>query len=97
MRVARESGGGAYSATDAELLEGIKLLAQTEGVFAEAAGGVVIAVLKKLAATGIIRRDQVTVACITGAGPRTQDIVADVVKPLSIEPTLESFARAMGG
>ncbi len=95
LRVARQSGGGACAATDDELMAGIKLLAQTEGIFAEAAGGVVVACLKKLAASGTIKRDELTVAFITGAGPRTQEIVTDTVQPLSIRPTIESFEEAL--
>ncbi len=96
LRVARSTGGGACAVTDEEIIDGVKLLAQTEGIFAEAAGGVVIASLKKMAAAGVIRRDQVTVACITGAGPRTQDVVSDVVKPLEIEPSVDAFRKAAG-
>ena len=96
LMVARQSGGGASSATDEEAIEGMKLLAQTEGIFAEAAGGVVIAGLKKLAASGAIKRDQLTVAFITGAGPRTQEIVADVVQSYRVQPTIESFNEVLG-
>jgi len=96
LMVARQSGGGAQAVTDEEAIEGMKLLAQTEGIFAEAAGGVVIAGVKKLAAAGIIKRDQLTVACITGAGPRTQEIVSDVVRPFHVNPNLESFSEVLG-
>ena len=96
LMVARQSGGGAQAVTDEEAIEGMKLLAQTEGIFAEAAGGVVIAGVKKLAAAGIIKRDQLTVACITGAGPRTQEIVSDVVRPFHVKPNLESFSEVLG-
>ena len=96
VKTARESGGRAWSATDEEILEGIKLLAQTEGIFAEAAGGTTIAVLKKMAASGAVSKDQVTVAMMTGAGPKTQEVVADVVQPVFIQPTLESFDAALG-
>jgi threonine synthase len=96
LMVARQSGGGAQSVTDEEAIEGMKLLAQTEGIFAEAAGGVVIAGVKKLAAAGIIKRDQLVVACITGAGPRTQEIVSEVVRPFHVKPNLESFSEVLG-
>ncbi len=96
LRVARQSGGGACAVSDEELIEGMKLLAQTEGIFAEAAGGVVIGGLRKLVASGAIKRNQLTVAFITGAGPRTQEIVSDVVQPLAIQPTLESFEEVLG-
>ena len=95
LRVARQSGGGACAVTDEEVIAGMKLLAQTEGIFAEAAGGVVIGALKKLAASGVIKRNELTVAFITGAGPRTQEIVADTVQSANIQPTLESFEEVL--
>lgn len=96
LKVIAESKGGASAASDEELIAGMKLLAKTEGIFVEAAGGAVIAGLKKLAAAGSIKRDQLTVAFMTGAGPRTQDTVADVVRPLVVQPTLESFEAVFG-
>lgn len=96
LKVARESGGGACAVTDEELIEGMKLLAQTEGIFAEATGGAVIASLKKLAASGAIKKNELTVVYITGAGPRTQDTVSDVVKPYTVQPTVESFEEVLG-
>jgi threonine synthase len=95
LMIARQSGGGAASATDKEAIQGMKLLAETEGIFAEAAGGVVIAGLKKLAAAGIIKKGQLTVAFITGAGPRTQEIVADVVHSHHVQPNLDSFNEVL--
>ncbi|OGO05146.1 MAG: threonine synthase, partial [Chloroflexi bacterium RBG_13_54_9] len=91
LMVARQSGGGACAVTDEEATEGVKLLAQTEGIFAETAGGVVIAGLKKLAASQAIENGKLTVAFITGAGPKTQETVADIARPFTIQPTLESF------
>ncbi len=96
LTVARQSGGGAQAVTDDEAIEGMKLLARTEGIFAEAAGGVVIAGVKKLVAAGAIKKDQLTVACITGAGPRTQEIVSDVVHSFHVQPSLESFREVLG-
>ncbi len=96
LRVARQSGGGACAITDEETIAGMKLLAQTEGIFAETAAGVVVGGLRKLAASGAIKRNQLTVAFITGAGPKTQEIVADVVQPFTIQPSLESFEEALG-
>ncbi len=95
LRVARQSGGAACAVTDQELVEGMKLLAQSEGIFAEAAGGVVVAGLKKLVASGAIKKGELTVAFITGAGLKTQEAVADVVQPLTIQPTLESFEEVL--
>lgn len=96
LRVARESGGGACAVADDEIIAGMRLLAETEGIFAETTGGVVIASLKKLALSGTIKRDEVTVAFITGAGLKTQEAVADAVKPLVVQPTVESFEEALG-
>jgi threonine synthase len=96
LRVARQSGGGACAVTDEEAITGMKLLAQTEGIFAEAAGGVVIAGLKRLAASGVIKKNELTVAFITGAGPKTQEIVSDIVQPFAVQPNLESFEEVLG-
>jgi threonine synthase len=96
LRVARQSGGGACAATDEEAVAGMKLLAQTEGIFAEAAGGVVIAALKKLTASGVIKRNELTVAFITGAGPRTQEILSDIARPFTVRPTIESVEEVLG-
>ena len=96
LRIARQSGGGACAVTDEEIIAGMKLLAQTEGIFAEAAGGVVIAGLKNLVASGAIKEDELTVAFITGAGPRTQETVSDIVQPFTVQPSLESFEEVLG-
>ena len=96
LKIARESGGAACAVSDEETREGMKLLAQTEGIFAETAGGVVIGVLKKLAASGAIKKDDLTVAAITASGLKTQEAVADVVQPFVIQPTLESFEEVLG-
>jgi threonine synthase len=96
LRIARQSGGGACAVTDEEAIAGIKLLAQTEGIFAEATGGVVVSSLRKLAASGLIKRDELTVAFITGAGPKTQEVIKDIVQPLTVQPTLESVEEVLG-
>ena len=96
LNLARKSGGGACAVPDDEIIAGIKLLAQTEGIFAEAAAGVVIASLKRLAASGEIKRHELTVAYVTAAGPRTQEVVSDIVKPYIVQPTLESFNQVLG-
>jgi threonine synthase len=57
---------------------------------------VVVAALRKLAASGVIKRNELTVAVITGAGPRTQDIVSDIVKPFTIQPSLAAFEDVLG-
>jgi len=93
----RSSGGSCAAVTDDEVLEGIRLLARTEGIFAETAGGVTIATLAKLAAEGTIRSDERVVAMVTGHGLKTVEALADVVGPTAtIAPTLESFGDALG-
>lgn len=92
-----ESGGVMETVTDDEIIEGIKLLAQTEGVFAETAGGVTVGVLQKLAKQGIIKKQDVTVAYITGNGLKTQEAVVDSVgRPIRIPPSLAKFEQAFG-
>ena len=93
----RESRGSAYAVPEEDVTEGMKLLAQTEGIFTETAGGVVISGLKYLADTGAIKRDELTVAYITGNGLKTLEAVEDVVRPLSIVPTMSSFEEAIDG
>jgi threonine synthase len=96
LQTVRQSGGGAGDVTDEDAIEGAKLLAATEGIFAEAAGGVVISVLAKLARSGKIKQDQLTVAYITGAGPRTQEIVSDMVQPIRVKPDFTAFQSIVG-
>ncbi len=80
--------------SDDEIVEGIKLLAQTEGIFAETAGGVTIGVLRKLVKQGTSRKGDLTVAYITGNGLKTQEAVVDAVgRPVRIQPSLISFER----
>lgn len=97
LMVARQSGGGACAVTDQEAISGVKLLAQTEGIFAEPAGGVVISSLAKLAAQGVIKKEELVVAFITGAGPRTQEILSDIVRAYRVKPTLSSVEEVLGG
>ncbi|HEX8464134.1 MAG TPA: threonine synthase [Abditibacterium sp.] len=93
----RGTNGHAAMVSDEEIVEGIKLLAETEGIFTETAGGVTIGVLKKLAESGRIKPDEVTVAYITGIGLKTPEAIADhVTKPLEISPNLASFEAALG-
>ena len=88
----QRTNGCCAAVSDDEVIAGMKLLAETEGVFAETAGGVTIAALKRLAESGQIDPDELTVAFITGAGLKTQEAVQEhVVEPLHIEPTVESF------
>jgi threonine synthase len=91
-RLITESGGWAESVSDPEIIDAIKLLAQTEGIFAETAGGVTAGVAGKLIEQGRIRRDETTVVCITGNGLKTTDaIAADFPATEVIAPKLEAF------
>jgi threonine synthase len=96
LDVVRKTGGAIGSVTDDEIVEAIRLLARTEGIFAETAGGVTIATLAKLAAAGVVRPDERVVAYVTGNGLKTIDAVAPHVGPTAtISPTLESFNEAI--
>ena len=94
LQAIRASGGSGVIAEEHEVAEGVKLLAETEGIFTEAAGGVTISGLRRLVDTGRIRHDEPTVVYITGNGLKTTEVVADVVNPLSIKPTVSSFEEA---
>jgi threonine synthase len=95
LKIVQQTRGALEAVEDPEIVEGIRLLARTEGIFAETAGGVTIGVLKKLAEAGKIDPDEVVVAYITGNGFKTVDAVADhVTAPLRVAPTLASFEAA---
>ena len=92
----RASGGSIGAVTDEEIVEGITLLARTEGIFSETAGGVTIATLAKLAATGVVQPDERVVAFVTGIGLKTIEAVTEVARPTAeIEPTLDAFAASV--
>jgi len=95
LKVIEASGGSAVITEENEVAEGVKLLAQTEGIFTEGAGGVAVSGLKQLVATGRIKPDESTVLFITGNGLKTTELVADVVDPVLIEPNVEAFEEAM--
>jgi threonine synthase len=90
--VARRTGGAVDDVTDEEVIEGMRLLARTEGIFAETAGGVTIATLRKLLASGVLDPHAETVVLNTGDGLKTLDAVADRVGPTAtIKPSLDAF------
>jgi threonine synthase len=96
LRVINNSGGSAYAVPEDRIVSGIRLLAETEGIFTETAGGVTVSALAHLAEQGAIGPDELTVVYITGNGLKTQEAVEDeVVNPLSIKPTITSFEAAL--
>jgi threonine synthase len=95
LDVTRRTGGAVEDVSDEEVVEGIRLLARTEGIFAETAGGVTVAVLRKLIATGQLDPEAETVIFNTGDGLKTLDAIAHVVGPTAtIPPTLDAFENA---
>jgi threonine synthase len=92
IKLIRESGGWAEDISDPEIVDAIKLLAETEGIFTETAGGVTAGVTKKLIAQNRIKPDETTVVCITGNGLKTTDAIAAEFPPAeAIAPRLEAF------
>jgi threonine synthase len=94
----KRSGGGLEAVSDSEIVDAMLLLARTEGIFAETAGGVTVATLARLAAKGVVRHDERVVAYITGAGLKTIEAVAPVCGPTAtIPPTMDAFNAAFEG
>ena len=98
LKVARATGGHIEWCTEQEIREGIQLLASTEGVFTETAGGVTIANLKRMAEQGIIRPGEEVVAYVTGNGYKTIEALEGFLEPTySVAPDLDEFLAALGG
>jgi threonine synthase len=96
LKTMGETNGAGAAVSDDEVIEGIRLLAESEGIFAETAGGVTIAGLRRLVQEERVGKDELVVACITGAGLKTQEAVADVLPaPLHVQATVESFEAAL--
>jgi threonine synthase len=96
-KLIRDTGGWAEDVTDAEIVDAMLLLAKTEGVFAETAGGTTLAVAKKLIESGRIPRSEEIVICITGNGLKTQDAAFDALEePATIKPALAEFEALAG-
>lgn len=94
LRTVRQSGGSGASATDDEILDAIGLLARTEGIFTEPAGGTTLAVARKLFDQEVIPRDESTVICITGNGYKTADVMASLVDvPTALGRSLGEFEQ----
>jgi len=94
IKAIKETGGWAAGATDEEIVDSIKLLASTEGIFTETAGGVTLAVLRKLIQAGRIPADESVVLCITGNGLKTQEALhGKIGQPELIDAKLSDFDR----
>ena len=93
VRIARETGGVVEAVTEEEIRDAMRLLARTEGIFTEPAGGVTVGVLAKLAQAGRWNGDEVIVAYITGHGLKTADATGDGIpgRRVEIDPTVRSF------
>jgi len=92
LKVMKETNGASDDVTDDEIREGMKLLAECEGIFTETAGGVTVGVAKKLIASGKIGANDSAVLCITGNGLKTLDaVVGHVGKTREIRPSLREF------
>ncbi len=94
LDLARRTGGSVQSVTDQEIRQAIRLLAETTGIFTEAAGGVTVAVLAQLARAGQIDPSERVVAYITGEGLKTLDCARGTFEAWEIEPTVDSFEHA---
>jgi threonine synthase len=95
LDLARRSGGSIDAVSDDEIREGIRLLAETTGIFTETAGGVTTAVLAKLAERGDIDKDERVVLVITGDGLKTLDAIRDSFEAFEIDPRLEDFEQTV--
>jgi threonine synthase len=96
VKVVHETGGSGASATDPEILDAVQLLAQTEGIFTEPAGGTTLAVARKLIKQGVIKSNQSVVVCITGNGYKTAEVMMGrVAQPTRIGRSLADFERAL--
>ena len=95
LEVLNNTGGTGISAPENTIIDGIKLLAETEGIFTETAGGVVISSLQRLVEQKKIKKNEVTVAFITGNGLKTLDAMGDFNKAVNTTPDMESFEAAI--
>jgi len=96
FKTVMESGGWGEEVTDEEIVEGMKLLARTEGIFTETAGGVTVAVTKKLIESGRIPQNESIVISVTGNGLKTQEAVTGKIgQPIKIKPNINSFEEVM--
>jgi threonine synthase len=96
VKVVKETGGSGAMVSDAEILDAIDLLAQTEGIFTEPAGGTTLAATRALVRKGVIKSNESVVVCITGNGYKTAEIMGDrVERPVRIGRALSDFERVV--
>ena len=96
LQALRATGGSAAAVTDEEILDGIQLLAETEGIFTEPAGGVTVAATRRLIEGGVVPRDESIVICITGNGYKTIEVVAGRgLEPIQVGRSLAEFEAAV--
>lgn len=95
LETLEETGGKGIAISDPEVIEGIKLLAETEGIFTETAGGVVISAVKELAENKIIKPDELAVAYITGNGLKTLEAVEHTVESIYSKPNYEDIKKVL--
>jgi threonine synthase len=97
VRVVKETGGQGAMVTDEEILDAVQLLAETEGIFTEPAGGTTLAATRALIRRGVIKPQESVVVCVTGNGYKTAEVMIDrVAQPTQIGRGLADFERAMG-
>ena len=96
IKVVTETGGAGAQVTDAEILDGIQLLARTEGIFTEPAGGTTVAATRQLVKRGIIKPNESVVICVTGNGFKTAEVMqGHVQRPVTIGRSLADFERVV--
>ena len=97
VKVVKQTGGSGAMVSDSEILDAIQLLARTEGIFTEPAGGTTLAATRALIEKGVIQPDESVVVCITGNGYKTAEVMFDRVRrPTQIGRSLADFERAVG-
>ena len=95
LETLKETSGAAVAISDSKVIEGIQLLAETEGIFTETAGGVVISAVKELAENGIIKPDELAVAYITGNGLKTFEVVESTVESIYSKPDYGDLKKTL--
>ena len=95
LETLRETNGEAIAISVSKVIEGIQLLAETEGIFTETAGGVVISAVKELAENGIIKPDELAVAYITGNGLKTFEVVENTVESVYSKPDYGDLKKTL--